>query len=252
MATLNSTLNIPEKPRPKLDGGGGRPPLLRSFGYGGGGGGDDSYPNFGEQLRRYRLGLMIGLAAVVMVFVSLTSAYMVRQGLGAWDAASNRYLTDWKPLPLPLALLMVNTGMLLASSFTIEKARRAALQEAAVAPILALPGIAPDRRRPTPWLPITVVLGFGFLLGQLLTWRELQRRGFYLASSPSSSFFYVLTGAHAVHLLAGILALIYASAMLFRSRALERRRIAVDVTAWYWHFMALLWLYIFALLKFAA
>jgi cytochrome c oxidase subunit 3 len=62
----------------------------------------------------------------------------------------------------------------------------------------------------------------------------------------------VLTGAHAVHLLAGILALIYASAMLFRSRALERRRIAVDVTAWYWHFMALLWLYIFALLKFAA
>jgi len=245
-------VNIPAKPRPKL-GGGGRPPFLRTPGYGGGGGGrDDGYPDFGEQLRRYRLGLMIGLAAVVMVFVSLTSAYIVRQGLGAWDPAANRYINDWKPLQLPVRLLLVNTGLLLASSFTIEKARRAAFQQAAVAPITALPGIAKDSRKPVPWLPLTLVLGLGFLLGQLLAWRELERRGFYLAGSPSSSFFYLLTGVHALHLLGGVLALIYASTAVFRSGALERRRIAVDVTAWYWHFMAFLWLYTFALLKFAA
>ncbi len=253
MSTLNPTLNIPEKTiEPKL-GGGGRPPVIRKNGYGGGGGGrDDSYPNFGERLRRYRLGLIVGLAAVVMLFVSLTSAYIVRQGLGTWDMASNRYVSDWKPLSLPLALLITNTVLLLASSFTIEKARRAALQEAAVAPVTAMPGIAEDRQKPAPWLPLTLVLGLGFLTGQLLAWRELARRGFYLATSPSSSFFYVLTGMHALHLLGGMVALFYSALIVFRSRALERRRIVLDVTAWYWHFMALLWLYIFALLKFAA
>jgi cytochrome c oxidase subunit 3 len=253
MASLNPTLNIPEKTvQPKL-GGSGRPPIIRSNGFGDGGGGrDDSYPNFGERLRRYRLGLVVGMAAVVMLFVSLTSAYIVRQGLGTWDMASNRYISDWKPVSLPLGLLITNTLLLLVSSFTVEKARRAAFQQAAVAPITALPGIAEDRAKPAPWLPITLALGFGFLVGQLLAWRELARRGFYLATGPSSSFFYVLTGMHALHLLGGVIALLYASAIVFRSRALERRRIVIDVTAWYWHFMALLWLYIFALLKFAA
>jgi cytochrome c oxidase subunit 3 len=253
MSTLNPTLNIPDKTvQPKL-GGGGRPPIIRSDGYGGGGGGrDDSYPNFGERLRRYRLGLVVGMAAVVMLFVSLTSAYVVRQGLGTWDLATNRYISDWKPLRLPLALLITNTVLLLLSSFTIEKARRAAFQEAAVAPITALPGIAEDHRQSPPWLPLTVILGFGFLMGQLLAWRELAHRGFYIATGPSSSFFYVLTGMHALHLLGGVIALLYAAATVFRSRALERRRLVLDVTAWYWHFMALLWLYIFALLKFAA
>lgn len=251
MSTLSPTLNIPEKTMEPRLGGGGRPPVIRP-GYGGGGGRDDSYPNFGERLRRYRLGLMVGLAAVVMLFVSLTSAYIVRQGLGSWDMATNRYISDWKPLSLPLAMLIVNTVLLLASSVTIEKARRAALQDLAVAPITAMPGIAEDRQKPAPWLPITLALGLGFLTGQLLAWRELARRGFYLATSPSSSFFYVLTGMHALHLVGGIVALLYAAATVFRSRALERRRIVLDVTAWYWHFMALLWLYIFALLKFAA
>ncbi len=254
MATLSPTLKVREKPATPKIGGGGRPPVIRFPGYGGGGGGgrDDSYPDFGERLRRYRLGLMVGLAAVVMLFVSFTSAYIVRQGLGNYDPATNTYVSDWKPVNLPMGLLLLNTCLLLASSFTVEMARRAAFAEAAVAPIIAMPGIAPDRRRGVPWLPVTVVLGLGFLLGQVLAWRELAHRGFYLSTSPSSSFFYVLTGAHAIHLLGGVVALFYALAAVFRPQPLERRRIVVDVTAWYWHFMALLWLYIFALLKFAA
>lgn len=252
---LSPTLKVREKTVTPKTGGGGRPPVIHfpRFGGGGGGGrGDEGYPDFGERLRRYRLGLMVGLAAVVMLFVSFTSAYIVRQGLGSYDAVTNAYVTDWKPLRLPMGLLILNTCLLLMSSFTIEMARRAAFAEAAIAPITELPGIAKDTKRGVPWLPITVVLGVGFLSGQVLAWRELGRRGFYMASSPSSSFFYVLTGAHALHLLGGVLALFYALAAVFRTRPLERRRIVVDVTAWYWHFMAILWLYIFALLKFAA
>ncbi len=255
MSTVSPMLKIREKPAPAKSGGGGRPPVIHFPRYGGGGGGggrDDSYPDFSERLRRYRLGLMVGLAAVVMLFVSFTSAYIVRQGLGNYDTVSKAYVTDWKPLKLPMGLLILNTCLLLASSFTIEKARRAAFAEAAIAPITELPGIAKDQQRGFPWLPVTVVLGLGFLAGQLMAWRELGLRGFYIASGPSSSFFYVLTGMHGIHLLGGVLALFYALAVAFRSRPLERRRIVVDVTAWYWHFMALLWLYIFALLKFAA
>ncbi|MGZ4824077.1 MAG: cytochrome c oxidase subunit 3 [Terriglobales bacterium] len=249
------TLRVREKPVTTKAGGGGRPPVIDFPRYGGGGGGggrDDGYPDFGERLRRYRLGLMVGLAAVVMLFVSFTSAYIVRQGLGSYDQATQAYVTDWKPLSLPMGLLLLNTCILLASSFTIEMARRAAFAKAAIVPVTEMPGIAKEPDRGMPWLPITVVLGFGFLAGQLLAWHELGKRGFYVSSSPSSSFFYVLTGMHGVHLLGGALALLYALAAVFRSRPLERKRIVVDVTAWYWHFMAILWLYIFALLKFAA
>jgi cytochrome c oxidase subunit 3 len=71
------------------------------------------------------------------------------------------------------------------------------------------------------------------------------------ATNTSSSFFYMLTGVHAVHLVGGILALLYAGMTTWLHRPPETRRIVVDVTAWYWHFMGLLWIYIFALLYFA-
>jgi cytochrome c oxidase subunit 3 len=59
-----------------------------------------------------------------------------------------------------------------------------------------------------------------------------------------------LTAGHAVHLAAGLLVLLYAQGIVFLHKPLELRHIVVDVTAWYWHFMALLWIYVFALLKF--
>ena len=253
MATLNPTLKIDKvAPQPRMGGGGGGPIRRHPGGGGGGGGRDDSYPDFPEQLRRYRLGLAVGLAAVVMLFVSFTSAYIVRQGLGTYDSSTNSYVSDWRPVTLPLSLLVINTLLLLASSFTIEKARRAAFQDVAVAPIAAMPGITAGNAKRFPWLSVTTVLGLGFLAGQLLAWRQMWHTGFSISSSPASSFFYVLTGIHGLHLAGGVIALLYAAAVTFLPRSLERRRIVVDVTAWYWHFMAVLWLYIFALMKFAA
>src|SRR5262249_7645030 len=102
-----------------------------------------------------------------------------------------------------------------------------------------------------PWLNITIVLGFGFLFGQWMAWRELAGRGVYLGTSTSGAFFYVLTGAHAVHLVGGLVALLVPAVPALMHRPVEAGRIVVDVTAWYWHFMAVLWIYIFALLWFA-
>ncbi len=234
--------------RPARDGGGGLPPVIEFPHYGGDEGGHDGRrPDFIEQLRRYRLGMMVGLVAVSMLFVAFTATYMFRHSLGRYDPVTGTYINDWQPLRLPLGLLFLNTAVLALSSFTMEKARRAAFRAAVVTPITSLPGIADDERQ-IPWVPITAGLGLAFLAGQFEAWRIMEGRGVFLASGPSSSFFYVLTALHGIHLFGGILALGYAVLVMYRSRALERRRIVVDVTAWYWHFMGILWAYIFAVL----
>jgi cytochrome c oxidase subunit III len=186
-----------------------------------------------------------------MLFVAFTSAYMVREGLPQWNASVNAYVADWVPVSVPVALLTVNTLILLLSSLSMEMARRQSIRRLALAPVVSMPGIASDEHREVPWLSITVIMGLGFLVGQYLAWRELAARGFYVASSPSSSFVYLLTGAHAVHLLGGVLALLYAASSQWLRKPLEVRRIVVDVAGWYWHFMAVLWLYVFALVLFA-
>jgi cytochrome c oxidase subunit 3 len=101
-----------------------------------------------------------------------------------------------------------------------------------------------------PWLALTVILGISFLAGQLLVWRELAAHGFYLATSASSSFFYLLTAMHGAHLLGGVFALLAAGAAYLLHRAAQSRAVVVDATAWYWHFMTFLWIYILGLLVF--
>jgi cytochrome c oxidase subunit 3 len=102
-----------------------------------------------------------------------------------------------------------------------------------------------------PWLALTTILGVSFLAGQWLVWLELAASGFYVSTSPSSSFFYLLTGMHGIHLLGGILALLAAGAASLLRKSAESRAVMVDVTAWYWHFMTFLWVYILCFLEFA-
>ena len=228
-------------------GGGMQPPV---FGGGGDGSPGNGSSNYGERLRRARLGIAVALTPITMLFVSFTSAYIVRQGLPTLDEPTGKYVRDWLAVNLPVGILLTNTLLLLVSSVTMELARRQVTRQAALAPVRSIPGVSVGEEREYPWLSLTVVLGLGFLTGQWLAWRELANRGFYLATSPSSSFVYLLTGTHAVHLAGGILGLAWAAATSLLRRPVEVRRIAVDVTAWYWHFMALLWIYIFGLMWF--
>jgi cytochrome c oxidase subunit 3 len=249
MATLSPTVTIGDL-KTGRGGRGTEPP--RSGGGDGDHRGENGSPDYGNRLRRVRLGMIIGLTSITMVFVSLTSALVVRRGLPTFDDQTNRYVRDWLEVSLPFALLMINTLILLVSSVTMELARRQIAREAALAPVRSIPGVSMGEERNIPWLGITVFLGLGFLVGQWMAWRELANRGFYVATSTSSSFVYLLTGVHAVHLAGGILALLYAaSAGLLFHKPIEARRIAVDATAWYWHFMAFLWIYIFVLLEIA-
>src|SRR5215475_8259544 len=208
-------------------------------------------PDYGARLRRARLGLICGIATVGMVFISLTSAYIFRRGLPTFQGESNSYVRDWGSVDLPWTLLGINTLILLVSSVTMELARRKAARQAALAPVTSIPGISLGEEKNLPWLGITVVLGFAFLVGQGLAWGELHNRGFFVSTNPSSSFAFLLTVAHALHLAGGMIALVWASSASLLHRPLEARRIAVDISAWYWHFMAVLWIYIFLLLGLA-
>lgn len=190
-------------------------------GDGGGGRGPDN----GERRRRraYRTGIWIALAPMLMLFAAFGSSYIVRRGLS----------DDWRPLRLP-AVLWLNTALLLLSSVTLERARTRLKQPFAL-------GF-------TRWWAVTTALGVAFVVGQLLAWWQLNRLGVYLASNPSSSFFYLLTAAHGVHLLGGLAALGYVTLRAAREVIGPGSRTAVDVTAVYWHFLGLLWVLIFALL----
>jgi cytochrome c oxidase subunit 3 len=211
---------------------------------------DDGSRNFAARLRRARLGMSVAVAGIVMIFVSFTSAYIVRQGLPTLDPRTDTLVHDWIPVRLP-ALLLVNTCVLLISSLTMALARRQVAGEAALAPAASIPEVSAGHGQKISWLAVTVVLGLSFLALQWMAWRELAASGFYVATSPSSSFVYLLTGMHGVHLLGGVVALLVAGAASLLQRPVTSRFVILDVTGWYWHFMALLWIYILCLLEFA-
>src|SRR5258708_4014276 len=200
-------------------GGRGAPPPATGFG-----GGDDSGGR-GASRRASITGLLVLLAARVMVVAAFSSAFFVRRGLS----------NDWVNTPLP-PILWINTGVLVASSIALELARSA---------LRAGRRAAFNRY----WTGATV-LGALFLGGQYLAWRQLNDAGFYLATNPSSSFFFVLTCAHAVHLLGGVSALGYIDVQALLLRLGPGKRTAVDVSAYFWHFLDAIWICLMAIFFF--
>ncbi len=178
---------------------------------------------------RYRIAAWVVIAGIVMLFTALISSYIVRSASG----------NDWVPIAMP-KVLWLSTSLILLSSVTMEISRRS---------LKALNDAGYGR-----WLIVTVVLGLGFLGSQLMAWRQLVRQGVYIASNPHSSFFYLFTAAHGVHLLGGLVALSFLLLRTTRKRDTaegELRRVgASDAGTVYWHFMDGLWIGLFLLLFF--
>ena len=189
-----------------------------------GNGGDDDGkrpPKRRPSPRRYYTGIALGIVSVLMFFMALASAYLVRRGSA-----------DWVPVRVPM-LMWFNTAMLLVSSGTIEMARKR---------LGLLDAVGFTRL----W-GLTTILGVVFLIGQVVAWRRLVGEGIYLASNPASSFFYIFTGAHALHVIGGVGALLYVAWRNFE-RVQLTRVVAAEVASYYWHFMDALWLFLLALL----
>lgn len=182
-----------------------------------------SPPRLGGPERASRSGIWVGIFAITMSFAAFTSALYVRQASG-----------DGVHIVLP-PVIYANTLALVLSSFTMEMSRRRGAR--------ALVPEALGLRNGMGWLVVTLILGLAFVAGQYLAWRYLAAQGLYLATNSNSSFFYVFTAMHALHLFGGIAALVYLIGRLASSHRTFRRS-QFDTTAIYWHFMGVLWLYL--------
>ena len=247
--------DVERKPRraEENDGNNGRrPPNDRDLKRTGGGGDNDNWNNRPqgrrgprERLATYRLGLFFALGAVFMFFVGIVSVFFVSQTTGHIDAY-NRYINQWLPTSIP-PVLWLNTAVLLLSSVTVEIARRHMFHQ--IDAMEEWFGLGkPTSRRAFPWLLATLALGTVFLAGQMLAWHQLALQRVFFKSNPSSHSFYIITYAHAFHLFAGVGGLIAALMGLYLFKKVENRQIMVDLAAWYWHSMGILWLGLFALL----
>jgi cytochrome c oxidase subunit 3 len=209
-----------------IGGGGVAPPKPPGGGDDGDGGGDDRNrhrPGPGRPSpNRYYTGIAVGIVSILMFFMALASAFLVRRSTSG----------DWIPVRLP-AVLWLNTLALIASSFTLDRARRSLSR-------LDLPGFR------NLWA-VTTCFGILFLLGQLVAWRQLVAQGVFMASNPASSFFYIFTAAHGVHLLGGVGALLYVLVRKFESKGIALPA-AAEIVSYYWHFMDGLWIFLLALL----
>jgi cytochrome c oxidase subunit 3 len=207
--------------------------IIEDIGGGGGklppaGGGDDGGDNGKRHRpplpssRRYATAVGVVIVSIVMFFMAMASAYIYLR------ASSNR----WVPLHLPW-IVWVNTAVLLLSSGVMELARRR----------LAMADVRQFRKL---WF-VATALGVLFLFGQLAAWRQFVLEGFYVATNQGSSFFYIFTGLHGLHLLGGICALLYVAFRKFE-KAKVSRVVAAEVASYYWHFMDGLWIFLLALL----
>jgi cytochrome c oxidase subunit 3 len=166
----------------------------------------------------YRIILISTCGSIFAFFTALVIAYYWR----------SRTPPFWDPIPLPNAL-WISTALILVSSATFEAARR-----------LFRKG---GYRIASRFLIITGCLGAAFLASQLTAWRSLVASGAFLSQNPHSSFFYLFTGLHALHLIGGIVVLLV---VMFRHAP---RRELVEVVAYYWHFLGVLWIALFSVLR---
>lgn len=204
-----------------IGGGGGKLPPPDD-GDGGGGGDSGRWRRASSQTRRYSIAIGLAMVSILVFFLALAVAFVVLE----------RFNAAWVPVQLP-RILWANTVVLMTSSVTLELARRSLAD-------FNLPRFQIFWR-------ITTALGVLFLVGQVIAWWELAHSRVFLSSTQASSFFYVFTAAHGVHLAGGICALLYVSLRKFEQAKISRRA-ASQVASYYWHFMDGLWVLLFALL----
>jgi cytochrome c oxidase subunit 3 len=171
------------------------------------------------------MGLRVFIAVAASLLVLLVSAYAMRMEMA-----------DWQPPPQP-SLLWANTGVLLLSSASLHQARSAARQgqTGRVKEGLLLGGAG------------AVV----FLIGQVMAWREMAAAGYVLTSNPADAFFYLITAAHGLHVVGGLVALARTGAKAWRGVAPEQLRVSVELCTTYWHFLLIAWIALFSMLSFS-
>ena len=185
-------------------------------------GGDGSKRKFSPAT--YRITMWVLLAAIVMMFAALSSVYVMSSE------------EERRPVSMP-KMFLLSTAVIVVSSWTFQRAKRSLQRE--------------ERRKYTRWLFLTLALGLGFVISQVMGWRELARAGVYFRSDPRSTFFYLITALHGAHLIGGIALVLY---LVVRNRRLlsalsaEKNLTWTSIVGLYWHTIDGIWLWLFLLL----
>jgi len=169
-----------------------------------------------------KFGMWLFLASVMMLFMSLTSAYIVRQAEG-----------NWVFFELP-SLFYITSVIIVASSVTMQLAFFAAKRD--------------NEKMLQTLIIVTAVLGIGFLVGQFYGWKQLVANSIYLVGNPSGSFLYVLTGLHGAHIISALVFLVLVCVAAFRGKIHSKNMARMEMCTTYWHFLGGLWLYLFIFL----
>jgi cytochrome c oxidase subunit III len=191
-------------------------------GYDGCGGIPHRYSNYSIPIHPARLGLWLLIAASVMLFAAFTSAYLVRQNS-----------TDWIRIPLP-SILWFTSVIIVLSSISAHWA------------YVSIKRGVPHRLKTG--LLVSVMLGIAFIIGQTTAWSHLSAVGLYLHSNPASSFFYILTGVHVVHIVIAMLFLSIVTIRALRNKYSPDNNLGVELVVTFWHFLGAVWLYLYIFL----
>ena len=166
--------------------------------------------------------LWLFIVSIVMLFASQTSAYLVRRAEG-----------NWVEFEMPV-IFWYSSAVLLLSSISMHWAYLSAKKD--------------NFAQLKTAISVTFVLGLAFLGMQFQGWRELVGMNVYFVGNPSGSFLYVFTGLHAFHLISGLIVLLLALVSAFRLRVHAKNLRRIEISATYWHFLDILWIYLFTFL----
>lgn len=178
-----------------------------------------------QSMQPKKFALWLFIVSVMMLFGAWTSAYIVKRGEPGWSS-----------LELPVQFWL-NTGLIILSSATMMWAHRSAKKDNLGATRIAL--------------GITTLLGIAFLIGQWLAWQKMVEMNYYFAgsgSNSSSSFIYVLTGFHGLHIVSGVVFLLLVLGATFQYKVHSKNMLKMELCSTYWHFLGGLWLYLFVFL----
>jgi cytochrome c oxidase subunit III len=171
--------------------------------------------------------LYIGMISIVMLFAGLTSAYVVRADSG-----------NWLVFKLP-DIAIISTALILSSSLTMLMAQKAIKKDNYFLTSLGL--------------FLTFALGIAFFFTQIEGWRQLTGQGIYFVgkySNPAGSFLYFIALVHMLHMIGGLIALIFSLTKSLLKKYSSADFLGIELTAIYWHFLDLLWVYLFLFLYF--
>jgi cytochrome c oxidase subunit 3 len=172
-----------------------------------------------NKIHPHKFTLWVAIGSIIMMFAGLTSAYIVKGSLPGWTEVQ-----------IP-AVFYYSTAVILFSSVTIQMALKAFKER----------GMAQYRKLVT----VTIILGTVFIALQIIGFSQMYRAGVAMAGSGSGVFLYIIFGLHGLHVLGGVIALLVMFIKAFSSRIRNYNPVPVELAATYWHFVDVLWLYLF-------